>query len=231
MEKKSNPHEKHRKRLREKLYKFEETMEDHEMLELLLFSVIPRGNTNDTAHALIKRFGSLYNVFSASVEELMSVEGIGEKAAALIYEQSGLLRRYSIEKMNAPSNMVLTPKNAGRYIMNFFEGYSNEVLILFSLNRECKIQKSIIVSKGTIDRVQAYMRDIVRIALESNAAYVILAHNHPGGEAKASENDLIFTAELERALTYINVRLIDHVIVANGDYVSIANQFGVFELM
>ena len=151
MEKKDNPHEGHRNRLREKLFNFEENMEDHEMLEILLYSVYPRQNTNRIAHNLIDRFGSIYNVFAATEAELMSVEGIGKQAAAVIYEQSGLLRRYSVDKMNAPSNMVLTPKNAGRYIMNFFEGYSNEVLILFALDAECKIKKRVIVSKGSID--------------------------------------------------------------------------------
>ena len=231
MANKSNPHDGHRDRLREKLFNYEENMEDHEMLEVLLYSVYPRQNTNPIAHRLIDRFGSLYNVFAASEQELMSVDGIGKQAAAVIYEQGGLLRRYSVDKMNAPTNMTLTPKNAGRYIMSFFEGYSNEVLILFALDAECRIKKRVLVSKGSIDRVQAYMRDIVRIAIETQAKYVILAHNHPHGDVGASENDLIFTAELERALTYVNVRLIDHIIVAKNDYISIANQFNVFELM
>lgn len=223
-------HANHRERLRKKFFESDgDILEPHEILEILLYSVYAQKDTNRIARELIRKFGTIYNVFEADSRDLMSVPGVGEQTAAMLKLQAALLRRYNIDMINAPPNMRLTPKNAGKYIVNFFHGYANEILMMFALDAECKIISTIPVSKGTVDRVQIYIRDIVKNAMESKAVYVVIAHNHPNGTLLASESDIRFTIELEHALAYINVRLIDHVIVAGGNYLSLANEYKVFE--
>ena len=222
-------HKDHRDRLRKKLYSDDgDTLEPHELLEVLLYSVYTQKDTNPIARALIKRFGTIYNVFEADQKELMSVPGVGKQTAAMLKLQAALLRRYNIDKAKTPDNMQLTPKNSGRYIANFFHGYANETLMLFALDSECRIITSLPVTKGTVDSVQAYVRDIVKYAMEAKAVYVIIAHNHPHGTLTPSTNDIRFTLELEKALAFINIRLIDHVIVSADKFISLANQFDIF---
>lgn len=225
-----NLHKNHRERLRKKFFDSDgDILEPHEILEVLLYSVYAQRDTNQIARMLIKKFGTLYNVFEADKEELLSIPGVGEQAAAMLKLQAALLRRYNIDRVNAPENMKLTPKNAGKYIVNFFHGYRNEILMMFSLDAECKIISSAPVSKGTIDKVQVYVRDIVKYAMETKAVYIILAHNHPNGTLMASPDDIMLTLELEKAFSFINIRLIDHIIVAGDEYISLANEYKIFE--
>ena len=159
---KKNLHKNHRERLRKKFFSSEgDLLEPHELLELLLYSVYTQKDTNQVARALIKKFGTIYNVFEADKEELKSVPGVGEQTALMLELQAALLRRYNIDKISSVKNMKLTPKNSGKYISNFFHGYANETLMMFALDAECKIISAVPVSKGTVDRVQAYVRDIV----------------------------------------------------------------------
>lgn len=223
-------HKAHRDRLRKKLYSDDgDALEAHELLEILLYSVHTQKDTNPTARELIKRFGTIYNVFEADQNALMSVPGVGKQTAAMLKLQAALLRRYNIDRVGTPENMQLTPKNSGKYIVNFFHGYANETLMLFALDSECRIITALPLTKGTVDSVQAYVRDIVKHAMEAKAVYVIIAHNHPHGTLVPSSNDVRFTMELEKALAFINIRLIDHVIVSGDKYISMANQFGIFE--
>lgn len=223
-------HANHRERLRKKFFESDgDILEPHEILEILLYSVYAQKDTNQIARRLIKKFGTIYNVFEADHRELMAVPGVGEQTAAMLKLQAALLRRYNIDKINTPVNMRLTPRNSGKYIVNFFHGYANEILMMFALDSDCKIISTIPVSKGSVDRVQIYIRDIVKNAVESKAVYVVLAHNHPNGTLSASKSDIEFTIELEHALAYINVRLIDHVIVAGEEYLSLANEYRIFD--
>jgi len=223
-------HKNHRDRLRKKLmWSDGEVLEPHEMLEILLYSVNAQKDTNGIARALLKRFGSVYNVFAASEEDLMSIPGVGKQSATLLKLQGTLLRQYNADKMNVPKNLKLTPKNAGAYVRTYFEGYSYEMVIAFVLDAECNVITAASVAKGTDDMVQAYVRNIVKLAMDTKAVYVILAHNHPGGTLTASENDIEFTLALERALTFINIRLVDHIIVAGDKHLSLANEFHLFD--
>ena len=226
-----NLHKQHRDRLRKKFFSTDgDLLEPHELLELLLYSVYTQKDTNQIARMLIKKFGTLQNVFEAEPEELLAIPGVGDQTVTLLKLQAALLRRYNIDRANTPDNMRLTPKNAGKYVTNFFHGYANETLMLFALDSDCKIISTVPVGKGTVDKVQVYIRDIVKLVMESKAVYVLIAHNHPNGTLMASHNDLQFTLELERALAFINVRLIDHVIVVGDKYLSLANEYKIFEM-
>lgn len=218
-------HQGHRDRLRKKFYESDgDALEPHELLELLLYSVNSQKNTNPSARALIKKFGTIYNVFSANENDLRNVEGIGEQTVTLLKLQSALLRKYCIDMENQKENLKLTPRNSGRYAISYFYGYSNEAVIMFALDGAYRLISSVPINKGTSDAVNISIRDIISAAIKTKAVYVILAHNHPNGTLGFSEEDLKFTVELEQALNFVNIRLLDHIVVADGKYISMINQ-------
>lgn len=218
-------HKDHRERLRKKFEENSSILEDHELLELLLFSIRPRINTNGIARRLVQKFGSIDKVFAASAKELKSVEGVGEQTAMMLKLQYELLKRFA-SSFASRDNLRLTTENAGRYITSFFAGDTKENLIMLALDKECRIIKQAVVASGTNNRVHADISNIVKTALGLNAVYVIVAHNHPRGVLEPSAGDVRFTVELERALSFIEVRLIDHIIVSGEKYLSIANWLG-----
>lgn len=206
-----------------------EAFQQHEALELLLYYAYTQKNTNEIAHRLLKKFGSLSGVFDASFESLVSVDGVGEQTAILLMLQSSMCRLYMADKYQGVKNMQITPTNAGEYIKNLFYGYTNEIFYLLSLDSECRLISADIVSQGTVNNVAVYSREIVQKALDTKAAFAIVAHNHPNGVLLPSDQDIKTTKVIEKGLSFVNVRLLDHIIVANDRYISLAKDYHVFE--
>lgn len=225
-----NVHKGHRQRLRKKYLEHGiESLEQHEILELLLFYVFAQKNTNVIAHNLLQRFGSLSSVLDASQKSLMDVPDIGEQAAVLLKLQSDMCRVYAQDKFHAIKNRQMTPSNAGEYIKTLFYGYTDEIFYLVSLDSECRLINADIVARGTINNVAIYSRELVKKALDTGAAFAIIAHNHPNGVLKPSEQDMITTKVIQNAFHFINVRLIDHVIVSGDQYISLQNDYGALD--
>ncbi len=226
MKTEKNIHQGHRDRLKRKfLNSGGDGFEPHEALELLLFYALPQKNTNQIAHELLQKFGSLSGVFEAEKEDLEKINGIKDHAATLIKLQTALLRMYMQDKYEI-KNMKLTPQNAGEYIKNLFYGYKIEVLFAIMLDAEFRVIATEKISTGTNNSSPVYSRDIVQRALATNASYVILAHNHPNGLLVPSSADMKVTRIIDNGLTYINVRLIDHIIVADNRYISLFKELG-----
>lgn len=222
--KKQSVHTGHRKRLRRKLLNFGgESLEMHELLELLLFSAIPRKNTNETAHNLLEKFGSFSAVLEASYQELVSVEGIGEQAAASIMLANTINRMYYIDKY-CVKNMKLTPENVKDYVVPLFYGYNEEKLIVLLLDSEFRVKGFKKIADGAKGHLNIEVRDITKYALNADATNVILVHNHPNGISAPSKADLDITKVVDHALALVEVRLIDHLIVANNEINSIFAQ-------
>lgn len=223
---KVNIHEGHRKRLKRKLLNFDsENFEPHEALEILLFYSLPRQNTNPIAHELLRRFGSLSGVLEADVSDLITVTGIKEHTATLIKLQLAMFRMYMQDKYVVP-NMKITPDNAGDYIKTLFYGYKDEVLFAVMLDADFSLICATKINEGTNNGSSIYTREIIKKAVEANASNIILAHNHPNGLLIPSAADIKATRIVDSALSFINVRLVDHVIVANNKYTSIMNKLG-----
>ncbi|MCX7715261.1 MAG: DNA repair protein RadC [Clostridia bacterium] len=216
-------HEGHRNRLRERLLseKERDTLNEHEILELLLFYIIPRKNTNPIAHALLKAFGSLANVFDAEVDKLMQVEGIGRSAATFINMIPAFFREYAKSKNNIV-NAILTSENVGEYVKALFYGRIYEVFYLISLDSSNRVINTDIICHGSIDSVEINLRNIINTVLRTNASSVILAHNHPGGSPMPSQSDKEITKTIQHALSYINIKLLDHIVVSGEEYISMA---------
>lgn len=196
---------------------------DHEVLELLLYYAIPRRDTNPIAHALLKKFGSLEGVFHATVEELQQVEGVGESAALLL---SLLPEAISRSERSSKSEKILnTVEKCGKYFLALLDHERREILYQACLDAKGKLIVCKKLSEGNADSAAFSVRQVVRNALLSDASMVVLAHNHISGVALPSESDRIVTRRVREALRGLDIELMDHIIVSDGDYVSM-NQSG-----
>ncbi|HPD87916.1 MAG TPA: DNA repair protein RadC [Oscillospiraceae bacterium] len=215
-------HEGHRQRLRSR-YRSEglDGFEPHQVLELMLFYSNPRADTNPIAHRLLERFGSLDAVLDASVEELLEVKGVGENTAVMLNLVPQIARRY-LEAKNATDNLVGGLSDLGKYLLPRFVGRKNELLLIVSIDNKGRILSCDRLAEGEIGRVNVTKRTVIETVLRTKASRAVLAHNHPQGYAVPSQEDIDLTLQLRKSLREVGVELVDHIIVANDDYVSMA---------
>ncbi len=220
-DKKPNIHEGHRKRMREEIveHKNYESLPDHRLLEVLLFYGIPRKDTNPIAHELINRFGSLTNVMDAELEDLYSVPGMTQNAATLIKTVMPIARRYQEGKF-AKNDFFENIDAIGDYLIKKYMGRKNETFAIICLDAKGKLKRFEMLNDGTEDMVDITWREIASVVLKHNASYVIISHNHTSGNALPSESDIQMTISLRSSLTQLGTRLLDHIIVAGNDYIS-----------
>lgn len=213
-------HKDHRKRKRQQFYDHgSDAFHDHELLELLLFYGIARKDVNGLAHALIDEFGSLEAVFAAPIEALETVDGVGAQTAVLIKLVPHLMRRAHLTslKNEVPLDTV---ERIGDFFTDLFACEGNEVMYQLCLDAKGKKLSCRKVAEGDPASVSLNLRQIVQNALKCNAVMVAIAHNHPSGVAFPSHGDRITTQQIAEALRAVNVQLIDHIVVAGGDYIS-----------
>lgn len=222
-------HDGHRQRLKARfLSQGLDGFTDIQVLELLLFYALPRRDTNPIAHALLDRFGSLRQVMDAPVEQLTEVDCITENAAVLLKLAPPLLRYYQVEKIKEEMPLV-TIEACGEYLKHFFLGRKNETVYLLCLDAKCKVLACREVGEGSVNSANVPIRRVVEIALKEGASTVILAHNHPSGIAVPSGEDVATTRRLAMALRAVEIVLADHIVVADDDYVSLAQSGYRFE--
>lgn len=213
-------HDGHRERKKEQFRRYGlDSFADHEVLEMLLFFAIPRQDTNPLAHRLLERFGTLDDVFSAPPRELKKVEGMGDNAITLIKLLFPICRRVRLSEGNG--EIILNScERSGEYFKKYFYGEKNEVFYEACLDVKGKLLACYRLAEGCVDAVAINPRALVENALAANASRVILAHNHPSGVAMPSTADIRSTDQIRDALEAIGVDLVDHIIVADDDYVS-----------
>ena len=216
-------HDGHRGKMKER-YKINglDGFSDHEVLELLLFYAIPRKNTNKMAHDLINRYGSLSAVFAAPREDLEKVEDIGPSASVLIHLLPDILKKARLQDV-VQDTILTSTEAAGKYLLECFVGEKTEVIYQLCLDRKGKLIAAKRLSEGGIASAALNVRKLIENALLTSASGVILSHNHPSGVALPSGDDYITTRKVREALETIGVMLLDHIIVADGDYVSFAD--------
>ena len=220
----ANPsvHKGHRERLKARFLETGlDSFTDVQALELLLFYAIPQKDTNPIAHALLNRFGSLSQVLDAPVEALKKVPGISDHTATLLRLTTELGRFYQVDC--AQRTEVLTSLDAcGRYLVPRFFGRKVETVFLLCLDAKCKVLCCREIGEGSVNAASISVRKVVEAALSANATTVVLAHNHPSGVALPSADDVQTTRRIAAALSAVEVKLIDHIVVAEGDFISMA---------
>ncbi len=211
-----NVHTGHRDRMRDRyLESGADGFATHELLEMLLFYGIPQKDTNALAHDMIDHFGSLEGVISAKPEELMTIPGIKRHAAVLISLVAELNRRSLTEKLTRRVTLDSQSK-IEQYIKPFLSMLSIEKLYVLYLDNSMKLIKCVCISEGTVNTNNPSIRRIVELAIQNNAANVILAHNHPGGLTVPSKEDRATTRDIGEALRLVDVNLVEHFIVADN---------------
>jgi DNA repair protein RadC len=217
-------HEGHREKLKQRFLKEGlNAFEDHQVLEMLLFYTIPRRDTNEMAHRLLNKYGTLESLFDASPEDLMQKGGVTPNTAIFLSMVPQLARKYMLIKQGKRPVLDSSVK-AGNYVISLFIGKNYEAFYVICLNSQNKINHTALVHEGTINEAPVYPRLIVETALRYKASSVILAHNHPGGSLKPSNADIEVTKKICNALKTISINVIDHMICAGNAYFSFAEQ-------
>ncbi|MBQ3018351.1 MAG: RadC family protein [Clostridia bacterium] len=218
---KDNVHEGHRGRLKERfLEQGIDSFEAHNILELLLFYSIPRRDTNEIAHDLLKNFGTLKGVFDADFNDLIKVDGIKENSATLIKLIPAIARAYATDKYS--SNFIFdTAEKIGEFFLDKYVGEKNEIIYLLLLNNRYEMLDIVKLHEGSVNSALISPRKIIDLVVKYNASMIVLAHNHPDGNAYPSMDDIETTADLMSTFDSVDVRLLEHYVVSNNDYYTI----------
>jgi len=215
-------HDGHRERLKERYLQHGlDGFNDLNVLELILFYAIPRRDTNELAHALLDRFGSLESVLDASARDLQTVPGIGEHTALLLSLFRETARRCELNGTRR-IRTILSTADAGRYFLPRLRYERDEKLLMLCLDSQKRVIECGQVAVGALNEVKISIRKIVEKAVNCRAASVILAHNHPDGSARPSKEDELTTRSIVNALKLVEIPVEDHIVVAGNEYVSFA---------
>ena len=197
-----------------------DSFDQSHVLELLLFYSIPQRDTKPIARRLLDKFGSFDNVLEARYEALLEVEGVGPNTALFLKLINDTGRYYLNCRDN--SGMIFKDLNeCGNYLVNRFVGIRNEEVHLLCMDAKGRLLACEKIASGTVASVGVLPKVIVETALSVRAASVILAHNHPGGYALPSDSDVVATRNIATILAVVDVYLVDHIIVGDGDFVSL----------
>ena len=210
----------HRQRIKDKYKKSGiDGWLDYEVLELALSYAITRKDTKPIAKELITRFKTINGVLDADREELKSVSGISEHAAlffsllkdiTILYLEGGLHNK----------NLLSSPEVVYAYLKASLKGSADEEFKALFLNGSNQLIAVETLQTGTVNRSVVYPRKIVERALYHHAVGVIIAHNHPAGTLKPSQDDCVVTKTIKNALKTVEISLLDHIIIADNDYFS-----------
>ena len=217
---KESIHKGHRDRLKKRfLENGLDNFTDIQVLELLLFYAIPVRDTNEIAHNLLNHFGGLAQVLQADVEELKKIPYIKGHAATLLALVIDLCRYYQVNCAKE-TEILTTLEDCGNYLVPRFFGRTRETVFLLCLDAKCMVICCKEIGEGSVNAASISVRKVVETALNANATTVILAHNHPSGIAVPSNEDIQTTRRIAAALSAVEIHLADHIVVAEGDYVS-----------
>lgn len=217
-----NLHEGHRQRVKNRFLTHGlDSFTDIQFLETLLFYAVPKKDTNETAHLLLNRFGSIRKVFAASYEELVKVKGVGENAASLIkFFQMGSKRYMELSFQDEDMKYVNSPEKLMEYCMALFLGFKKEAVYVIGLDADLAIVNTELICKGESDRAWISYKKLTEFAFKNNCIRLAIAHNHPEGIELASRQDLCATEEVAEFLDQIEIELVDHIIVGKGGAIS-----------
>lgn len=213
-------HDGHRQRMRERIkQQGVESLQQHEALEYLLYSFVPRKDTNPIAHELINKFGSLSSVLEADSHRLEQVPGMTENAALFLSALPGIFRMYLDDR--STTKLSLKGRAAARsFLGNKLFGVKEEAFVIAALNVHEDLLAIETLSTGTGDSVPVTIRSVVDFALRNNASGILIAHNHPSGNVRPSQSDISLTYAMLATLASISVTLLDHLIFCGSEFYS-----------
>jgi len=211
----------HRKRLRERFLKGgEKGIPDYELIELLLFGVIPRGDTKPLAKKLLETCGSFSGLLQADIEKLKTIPGVGEATLVALKAVHEAACRLAREETNTQTTL-----NSWQSIINYCRARMSHLTIeqfrLLFLDQKNKVIADEIQQEGTINRTPIFPREVVKRTLELGATSVIMVHNHPSGDPTPSQADIDITRKVIKAARELEIQVLDHLIIGRFGHTSL----------
>lgn len=190
-------------------------LSDAELLAIFLRVGVRGKSAVDLARDLISHFGSLGRLFSAPLNELSSIHGMGEAKFSQLQAVFEMSRR-ALEERLRKRDVLGSPGEVRDWLRLKLGQLPHEVFMVLLLDAQNQLIEARELFRGTLTQTSVYPREVVKLSLERNAAAVILAHNHPSGMAEPSHADEMLTGALKQALSLVDVRVLDHFIVAGN---------------
>jgi DNA repair protein RadC len=211
----------HRDRLRERFREGAASLPDYELLELMLYAVIPRQDVKPLAKRILNEFaGDLTALFAASHDRLRQIDGVGEKVADQIGIVGTFITRTAKQEMR--EREALSSWNAVvAYCTRAMAGETTEQFRILFLDRKNKLLRDEVQNRGTVDHTPVYPREVVKRALELGASAIILVHNHPSGDPTPSASDVEMTKQITDAAKTLDIAVHDHLIIGRGKHTSL----------
>lgn len=213
----------HRQRLRERFSeRGVDGLSDSEVLELLLSFGTPRKDCKEQARALLQKFSTFPAVLDAAPVEIQKVKGVGPKNSFALSFIKGVANRYLKQRLNSKS-YFRSSDDVIDYLTHSMRGLKIEIFTVIYLDSSHGIIDSEVVAEGTVNVNTIYPREIVKRALQRNAAALVVAHNHPSGATDPSPQDLKLTRSLCLVCAMMQIRLLDHIVIGS-DHFSFADR-------
>lgn len=214
----------HRQRLQQKCDdKGHDALTDKELFELLLFSMLPRIDTKPIVRSCFEKFKNFSGILKANDKQLLEITGLGEVSVRQIKAIATLLDRISFERIEHQS-VLSNWQDLQFYCVQKLSHYPIEAFLMILLDNQNRVIAVEELGQGTVNQMTIYPREVLKLALSFEAVGVILVHNHPSQDTRASREDIHLTNKLQTSLRSANITLHDHLIVAGGNCISLRNQ-------
>lgn len=198
-------------------------LSDAELLAIFIRTGVPGQTAVDVARTLLARFGGLRELLAASPEELCETPGLGDAKYVQLQASMEIGRRFLAEKLKRDVTLNST-RDTKDFLQAQLRDRQHEVFCVLFLDNRHRVLAFEELFRGTLNGTAVYPREIVKRALKHNAAAVVLVHNHPSGVAEPSQADELLTHRLREALVLVDVRLLDHLVVGDGEMVSFSER-------
>jgi DNA repair protein RadC len=198
-------------------------LSDAELLAIFLRTGVVGQSAVDLARQLLVRFGSLTELFAAGEAEFCAIHGMGQAKYVQLQAVLEMSRRALGEEMRS-GDALNSPRAVRDYLQLMLRSREQEVFMVIFLDAQHRVLAAEELFHGTLTQTSVYPREVVKRALYHNAAATILAHNHPSGVAEPSQSDQLLTDALKQALSLVDVRVLDHFIVAGAGSLSFAER-------
>lgn len=213
-----------KERPREKLiHRGASALSDAELLAIFLRNGLPGITAIDLARGLLKEFGGLGALLGADRKTFCSAKGVGTAKFVQLKASLELTRRYLQEQLE-DQPVFTSPEMVADYLSVQMRDYRREVFVVLLLDSKHQLLDNYELFQGTLDAASVHPREVVARALRMSAAAVIVAHNHPSGNAEPSQADIAITRRLKQALDLVDIRLLDHFVIGRGQVVSLAQR-------
>lgn len=200
-----------------------ESLSDTELLAIFLRTGTAGMPVMALSRHLLQEFSGLRGLLTASRRQFCDVKGLGTAKYAQVQAAMEMARRVMDEPLRQ-GDPLRSPEDTRRFLTSRLATYPHEIFAGLFLDNRHRVIRYRELFRGTIDGAAVYPREVVRQALEDNAAAVIFAHNHPSGVAEPSQADISLTRRLKEALGLVDIRVLDHMVVGHGEVISLAER-------